>query len=289
MALVVATTVFVVLNRLPGDSATVIAGLDSDARTVAIIRTQLGLDQPVAVRYFRWLSSAFRGDFGTSLVTRAPVLRMIAERLPLTLSLAVVAFVVAVVGATILVALSAFGSVGRAVAQIAEYVALAFPQFWIAILLVYLFGFRLRLLPIFGADSWRSFVLPAAALAIGNAAVLSRAARNALVEERFLNHIAAAAAFGVPRRRIFWFHLLPAAALPAVSVAAVQLGYLLGGAIIVEQVFGLPGLGQLAVEAILTRDVPLVQGVVLVFAVIFPLAGALSDLVVGLLDPRVRA
>lgn len=286
---VVATLSFFVLQVIPGDPAAVVAGIGADEETLQAVRSRMGLDRPLAVRYFAWVGGILRGDLGQSLTQQTPVSRLIAQRLPLTASLALLALGFSSVLAVGLALLSRLGRPASAVVRVVEYMAFAMPQFWVGLLLLALFGFRLGWFPVIGGEGVRRLILPALALALGNAAILSRTLRASLDEQVHSEHIAAARVLGIPRRRVVCVHLLPLAVIPAVSVLAIQAGYLLAGAIVVEQVFGLPGLGRLAIAAIAQRDLPLVQGVVLVFAVAFPVFSALADLVVLRLWPRLGA
>jgi peptide/nickel transport system permease protein len=170
--------------------------------------------------------------------------------------------------------------------RVIEYAAFAFPQFWIGLLLVFIFGFRLGWFPVLGGTGARALVLPACALSLGNAAVLSRTLRASLAEQMQSGYVVAARALGIRERRIRIVHVLPLAIIPVVAILAIQAGYLLAGTIVIEQVFGLAGLGQLAVTAVAQRDVPLVQGTVVVFAIAFPVLSMIGEIVISGLWPR---
>lgn len=288
VAVVALTAVFFLVQVLPGDPALVIAGLDAPPESVEAIRVKLSLDRPVGARYLDWLAQALTGDLGTSVVQGQSVTALIAPRLGVTLRLAAIAFCIGVVVSLLLGTLSAFVPRARWPVRTVEYVAFAFPQFWVALLLLLLFAVRRRWFPMFGADSLRHLVLPAVALSLGNIAVLSRTVRASLLEGGTRYHLVAARAFGLSWWRTYWVHALPSALIPIATVGAIQVGYLLAGAIVIEQVFSIPGLGQLAITAAFQRDLPVLQGTVLVFAMAFPLANGLADLVVLWLDPRSR-
>lgn len=284
----VATVSFIILQVIPGDPAAVVAGLDADPSTVADVRRAMGLDEPLLTRYLCWISGLARGELGVSHVRNSPVEDLIRERLPVTVRLALWALVFSLVLGVALAVLAAISSPGAAIVRMIEYGAFAFPQFWVALVLLYFFSFRLGWLPMFGADEPWAMVLPVTALGLSNAAVVSRTARTSLGELLRGNHALAARALGIPRRRIFFVHLLPLAMIPVMPVLAIQAGYLLAGAIVVEQVFGLPGLGRLTLTAIVQRDLPVIQGSIVVFGIVFPLLNALADMVVVLLWPRLR-
>lgn len=286
---IVATFAFFILQVVPGDPASVVAGIDADEATIEQVRRSMGLDEPVVDRYLAWISGILQGNLGVSYVQRRPVEAMIAERLPVTLLLAGYALAYSLVIGLAMALVAGSSRTGTAVVRLVEYCVFAFPQFWVALLLIYLFSFRLGWFPMFGSDAPRSMVLPALALGFPNAAVVSRTVRASLKELLHGNHAVAAFALGIPRRRIFFRHLLPLAIIPILPVLAIQAGYLLAGAIVVEQVFGLPGLGRLTLSAIQQRDLPVIQGSIVVFGLVFPLFNAAADALVGLLWPRLRS
>lgn len=284
----VATVSFFLLQIVPGDPAAVVAGLDAAPSTVEAVRVQMGLDVPWPARYVDWLSGLLRGSLGVSYVQQTPVAELIAQRLPLTAALAGLALVFSVTGAVVLALVSRLGRGAAFLVRIIEYASFAFPQFWIGLLLLSYFGLHLGWFPIVGGEGVQRLILPAVALALGNAAVLSRTIRAALSEQLRSAHVVAARSLGVPPLRIALVHVLPLALIPAITVLAIQAGYLLAGAIVVEQVFGIPGLGRLALTAIGQRDLPVIQAVVVVFGVAFPLFSMIGDVILGALWPRLR-
>lgn len=286
--LVAATVAFFVLNVLPGDPAAVVAGVDADAATVEQIRQSLGLDVPVARRYAAWMGNLLRGHLGHSWTQGDAVETLLAQRLPVTLRLASLGLLFSVIFGGLLAVVALAGPGGNAVVRTLEYFFFAFPQFWFALILLYLFSFRLGWFPLVGMHGSLPFVLPAVSIALGNSAILSRTLRASIHEVMQGRHVLAARSLGIPPRRVFLRHALPLAIVPVLSVLAIQAGYLLAGAIVVEQVFSLPGLGRLALTAIVQRDVPLVQGAIVVFAVAFPLLNTLADLAIGVLQPHLR-
>lgn len=284
----VSSVAFWVVQVLPGDPAAVVVGIGGDPDAVAAIRRTMGLERPALVRYFEWLGGVVRGDLGESLVQGQPVSRLIRARLPVTATLAALALVT---GALLGIAGALVGASGprrRAAVRLLEYLAFAFPQFWIGLVLIYVFAVRLGAVPMFGVATTAAWILPTLSLAIPNAAILSRTIRGALEEIADSDHIACVRVLGIPRRRVLLVHALPLALLPATAVLAIQAGYLLAGTIVVEQVFSLPGLGRLALTAISQRDLPLIQGVTVVFGLAFPVMAAGGELVARLVWPHYR-
>lgn len=287
----VVTVVFLVLRVLPGDPAAVIAGIDAEDARLEEIRERLGTDRPLPEQYLSWLAGAVRLDLGRSFFDNAPVSQLIAARLPVTLILAGSAFFLSLI---IAVPLGVAGGLGRKsplanVASLYEYLTLALPPFLMGLILLLLFSVRVRLFPMFGAAGAAHFVLPSLALALGNAAVLSRVTKAAVLEEMEKGYVVTARSLGLPRRRILFGEVLRNALTPLITVAGLQVGYLLGGAIIVEELFSLPGVGTLLVGAILSRDFPVVQGCVMLVAVAFVLANSVADLLYAVADPRGRS
>ena len=285
-----ATTVFLVLRVLPGDPAAVIAGVDAEGARLEEIRERLGTDRPLLEQYLDWLGGAIRLDLGRSFCDIALVTDLIAARLPVTLSLALSAFVLSLL---IAIPLGVAGGLGRRsrlarLSALYEYVALSLPPFLMGLLLILLFSVTLRLMPMFGASSPVHYVLPSLSLALGNAAVLSRITKAAVVEEMEKGYVVTARSLGLPRGKILYGEVLRNALTPLITIAGLQVGYLLGGAIIVEELFSLPGVGSLLVGAILNRDFPVVQGCVMLVALAFVLANSLADLLYAFSDPRSR-
>ena len=286
----VATAVFLVLRVLPGDPATVIAGLDADNERVEAIRRTLGTDQPLFTQYLDWLTDLLTLDLGRSFFDDAPVSELIVGRLPVTAALAGGAFFLSLLFA---VPLGIMGGVSKNLAArigtaVFEYLSLAFPPFLLGILLLLLFSVTLNMLPMFGAGTPAHYVLPSLSLALGNAAVLSRVTKAAVVEELAKGYVVTARSLGLGRRRILFGEVLRNALTPLITVAGLQVGYLLGGAIIVEALFSLPGVGNLLIGAILNRDFPVVQGCVVLIASVFVLVNTAADLLYRAADPRSR-
>jgi peptide/nickel transport system permease protein len=288
--LLISTIIFFVIRVIPGDPALVIAGLDASPESVAAIRAKIGTDQPLAVQYIRWLASVARFDFGTSLSTGQPVTRMIIERFPLTLGLALLGMVVALVLAIPLGIVSAVRrwSVWDYLGMLFSQVGMAVPGFWLGILLLLAFAVKVHAFPLFGSGTLKHLVLPAVALGFARAAVLLRLTRASMVEELSREYVVTARAKGLTERMVKYKHALKNALLPVVTVAGIQLGYMLGGAVIIEQVFSLPGLGRLFLTGIYQRDFPLIQGGIVFIALAFSLINFAVDILYSALNPKIR-
>lgn len=293
----VSLVVFVVMNVLPGDPTLVILGIDSTPEARAALAEQLGLGAPAWQRYLGWVAGAARGDFGVSYSFRVPVAELIAERLPMTLSLAVLATVLTVVLALVLGVFAAanHGRAGDWGVMAVSQLGIAVPAFWLSILLVILFAVTLRWLPPGGFPGWdeplaaaRALILPATALAVVQAAVLARVTRSSVLEIMRQDFVRTAIATGLSRRRVMWRHVLPNALVPIVTIVGLQFANLVTGTIVIENVFYLPGLGRLAFQAISNRDLITVQAVVTLFAVIVVTANFLVDMIYLWIDPRLR-
>ncbi|MFN3641563.1 MAG: ABC transporter permease [Gemmobacter sp.] len=295
--LAVSLVVFAVMNVLPGDPAITILGIEADETALAALREQLGLNDPVHLRYLAWITAAVQGDFGMSHSFRVPVAGLVAERLPLTVSLAVAGTVLTV---TIAVAAGLFAASrhrrpGDWGVMVLSQVGIAVPAFWLAMLLVMLFAVYLRWLPPGGFPGWgdpvaaaRSLVLPTAALALVQASVLARVTRSSALEVMRLDFVRTARAAGLSRRRVLWRHVLPNALIPIVTIVGLQFASVVTGTIVIENVFYLPGLGRLIFQSIANRDLPTVQALVMLFAAIVVTANFLVDIAYGLIDPRLK-
>ncbi len=295
--LVVATITFVALQVIPGDLAVIMLGIDARPEDVARLRHQFGLDRPLGVRYLGWLGAIARGDFGTSVTYREPVARLIAARLPVTFSVATAAMLVAVAVALplgIVAARRAWSPIDVAVLA-GSQLGLAVPTFWMGILLLLWLAAAVPIFPLQGYTAltrdpvqWvRHLVLPAIALGTERAAALTRLVRASVLEELGRDYVRTARSKGLTGLYVLRRHVLPNATIPVLTVAGLQLGYLLGGAIVLEQVFGLPGLGRLLLQGIYSRDLALVQGAVITIAVMFAVLNLLVDLLYAAVDPRI--
>lgn len=294
LAAMVTLTVLVVafaLTRLSGDLAVSIAGPNATAEDVATIRKNYGLDRPLPMQFLEWAANAASGDFGRSYLYRAPVAGLIKDRLPITIGLGLSGLTIALLTAIPLGILSAMreGSLlDRAIGLIA-LIGQAMPSFWLGLVLIIGFGLKLQWLPISGVDTWDGYILPGIVLAFSAIPALLRLTRAGMIEALASDYIRTARAKGLSTASVVLKHALRNAAMPVVSVAAVQLGFMLGGSIVIETVFALHGVGYLAWESISKNDFPVVQAVVLLLAMIYVGLTLLADMMNAVLDPRLRA
>ena len=293
----ISLVIFAVMNVLPGDPALSMLGINSTADARAALREQLGLNAPVWQRYLLWLGGLLHGDFGTSYAFRVPVSQLIAERIPLTLAIAALATLLTVTLALLLGLFAAAHHNRPAdwITMLISQLGIAIPAFWLALLLVLVFAVNLRWLPPGGFPGWsdplaalRALVLPTISLALVQSAVLTRVTRAAVLEVMRLDYVRTARALGVPHWRILFFHVLPNALIPIVTIAGIQLANLVTGTIVIENVFFLPGLGGLLFQSIGNRDLFTVQALVMLFAVIVVVTSFVVDLLYTLIDPRLR-
>ena len=294
VALLVAATVMTlafILTRLSGDLAISIAGPNATAADIEAVRKAYGLDRPVLEQFLDWVGRAVTGDLGNSYFFQTRVSTLIAERMPVTLTLGLTGLSLALlisIPMGILAAVRENTNFDRAV-QMVALVGQAMPSFWLGLLLMIVFGLSLGWLPISGTGSWEHFVMPGIVLAFSAVPALTRLTRAGMIQAMSSDYIRTARAKGLSRASILLKHALRNAAIPVVAIAAVQLGFMLGGSIVIEQVFALHGVGFRAWESIAKNDFPVVQAVVLVLAVIYVALTMVSDLLNAVLDPRLRA
>ncbi len=288
--LLIPTVVFFVLRIIPGDPASVIAGMDASPEAVEALRAKLGTDRHPLVQYEEWLLSVVQFDFGRSLISDEPIAKLILDRFPLTLTLSVLGMLCALLIAIPLGVMSAVRrwSLWDYGGMIFAQIGISLPSFWLGILLLLLLAVKFPLFPLFGGDSPFHLVLPALALGINRGAVLLRLVRTAMIEELGKEYIITARSKGLPERIVRYRHALRNALLPVLTIAGIQFGYLLGGAIVLEQVFSLPGLGRLILSAVYQRDFPVIQGGTLFIAAVFSLVNFMVDMLYSLVNPRIR-
>src|SRR5258708_36255186 len=290
--LVVATvlTLVFVLMRLSGDLAISIAGPGATQLDIDTVRKAYGLDRPVLTQFFDWVGRAATGDLGESFFFKARVSTLIAERMPVTLTLGFTGLVIALIVSLplgILAAVRENTGFDRAV-QVVALLGQAMPSFWLGLLLMIVLGLQLGWLPISGTGSWLHYVMPGIVLAFSAIPALTRLTRAGMIQAMGSDYIRTARAKGLSRASSLLKHALRNAAIPVVAIAAVQLGFMLRGSIVIEQVFALHGVGFLAWESIGKNDFPVVQAVVLVLAVIYVALTMVADLMNAVLDPRLR-
>jgi ABC-type dipeptide/oligopeptide/nickel transport system permease component len=285
------TTLAFLLTRLSGDLAISIAGPQATQADVEIVRKAYGLDRPLYVQFFAWVGRALIGDLGQSYFFKDSVANLIAQRMPITFTLGMVGMSLALIVSIplgILAAVRENSWVDRAVTMFTMF-GQAVPSFWLALILMITLGLQLGILPISGTGTWQHFVMPGIVLAFTAIPALTRLTRSGMIEAMTSDYIRTARAKGLSRARIIFKHALRNAAVPVVSIAAVQLGFMLGGSIVIETVFALHGVGYLGWESIAKNDFPVIQAVVLVLAAIYILLTLLADILNVLLDPRLRA
>jgi peptide/nickel transport system permease protein len=286
----VITIVFLLIHLIPGDPVEVMLGEAASATDRAALRAAMGLDQPVMVQFAHYLHGLLRFDLGTSLQSHRPVIDLLRERLPSTLLLAGVALVFTLAMALPLGVLAAVrrGSPWDGGAMAFSMLGVSIPNFWLGPLLILVFSLWLGWFPVSGREGVGSVVLPAVTLGTGLAAVLSRMVRSSMLEVLGEDYIRTARAKGLPPHRVILHHGLRNALLPVITLLGLQLGALLAGAVITETVFSWPGIGLLTIEAIQSRDYPVVQACVLLISLGYVLANLLTDIAYAWADPRIR-
>jgi len=282
--------IFAAVRLLPGDPARLMAGMQADQSTVESVRQRLGLDQPFAVQYGRFLQRAVHGDLGLSIRSQQPVAREIAERLPYTVALTSVAYIGAILvglAAGVLAAVYRGSWIDSSV-MFSAISGASVANFWIALMAMDFFAVKLGWLPLMGAGEWRSYVLPAATLALAPAAVIARMTRGSMLEIIHQDYIRTARAKGLSNAQVYLKHALRNALVPIVTIVGMNFAALLGGAVITESVFNWPGVGRLMVDAVRYRDYATIQGITLITVLLVVVINFTADLAVGFLNPRIR-
>ncbi|MBI4277656.1 MAG: ABC transporter permease [Armatimonadetes bacterium] len=285
----VSFVVFIMVH-LSGDPVLLMLPLDASTEQVQEFRQRLGFNDPLPVQYARFMWNVAHGDFGTSLRFDQPALRLVTERLPYTIRLAAVSLTLAACfGIPTGVIAAVWRGRGWDVAvRVVALLGQAVPIFWLGIMLILVFGERLHVLPTSGVGSWQHFVLPSVSLAAYSAASISRLQRSAMLEVLGQEYVRTAHAKGLPRRVVVTKHALRNALIPVITIMGLQMGTLLGGAVITETIFAWPGVGRLSMQAIQSRDYVLVQAAVFIVATIFVLINLVVDLLYAVLDPRIH-
>ncbi|WP_342237008.1 ABC transporter permease [Inquilinus sp. OTU3971] len=296
--LVVALVVFLLLRLTPGDPAAIIAGDQASPEQLAAIRAALGLDQPLHVQFLGWIGRLLRGDFGVSLISKVPVVQMVGQRLEPSLSLAVLTIVVAVAVAVPLGTLAAWrqgGWVDRITMSV-SVLGFSVPVFVVGYLWILLFAIEWKLLPVQGFKSladglWpflQRMILPVATLSLVYIALIARITRTSVIEVMGEDYVRTARAKGISERAVLFRHALRNAAVPIVTVIGIGIALLISGVVVTESVFNLPGIGRLTVEAVLARDYPVIQAVILLTSFVYVAVNLVIDLMYTALDPRIR-
>lgn len=295
---IVSLMIFTIMDLLPGDPAAIMLGTSASPDTLAALRSELGFDRPLPLRYLEWLGGVLQGDFGQSYVYGSPVAELIGERLTVTVPLAMMAVFLSVLIAVPLGVAAARrhnGAVDFAIG-IFSYISIAVPAFWVGLLMIIALSTMLGWLPAGGFPGWnagffeamQALAMPAVALALPQAGVLTRVARTAVLDVMNEDFVRTARAKGLSENSAVWRHAVPNALVPVVTMLGLQFTFLVAGAVLVENVFDLPGLGRLAYQALSQRDIIVMQDVVLLFSAMVIIMNFLVDLSYLLIDPRLR-
>ena len=286
----VTIVVFVIMQLVPGDPAVLLAGEGATIETIEALRQQLGLHQPLYVQYFDYVSNLLRGDMGFSLKNNQPVLQEIMTRLPITLELAIFSTLITIVLGMLAGIISAIRpySILDTVVMVVALLGISLPSFWFGLMLMYSFSVKLQIFPVAGWDSMLHIVLPAFTLGAGGAAIVARMTRSSMLEVIRQDYIRTARAKGVKERVIIYKHALRNALIPVITVVGLQFGALLGGTVLVESIFAINGLGRMIVDAIRMRDLPVVQGGVLVASLVFVVVNLIVDILYRLFNKRIE-
>ncbi len=286
----VTLVVFLIMQMVPGDPAVLLAGEGATEEKIQEVRHQLGLDRPLAVQYFNYVKDVVQGDFGDSIRTNRPVINEIMTRLPITIELAFASIIVTIVLGLVAGVVSATKqySISDITLMIVALLGVSLPNFWLGLMLILYFSVKLHIFPVAGWGTFMHVILPAITLGTAGAAIVARMTRSTMLDVVRQDYIRTARAKGVKERVIIYKHALKNAMIPVVTVVGLQFGALLGGTVLTESVFAINGLGRLIVDAIRMRDLPLVQGSVLVVSIIFVLVNLGVDILYRLLNKRIE-
>ncbi|QPC84965.1 ABC transporter permease [Phototrophicus methaneseepsis] len=291
LILAVTTVVFVMLRvALPGDPAQIMAGDRATPELIEQIRSNLGLDRPIIEQYLIFLKNFAQGDLGLSVKFREPVIDVIAKAFPFT---ALLTFLSVTIGTMIGLIIGVVTAMYQRtwIDRLGILITVFFysiPTFWLGLVLILIFSVGLRALPVQGSSTWQHMILPTATLAIGQSALIARLTRSSMIEVLSTDYIRTARSKGLNERRIMLGHALKNTLIPVITVVGLSVGGLLGGAVVTESIFGLPGVGSLAINAINNRDYPMIQGTVILVATTFILVNMFVDIIYAVVDPRIR-
>ncbi|EEK76929.1 Oligopeptide ABC transporter [Bacillus cereus R309803] len=282
--------VFLIMQMVPGDPALLIAGEGASKETVEQIRHQLGLDKPFIMQYFSYIGNILQGDFGVSIRSNRPVLDEVLIRLPITIELALCSIVITVVIGMIAGIISATKQYSwtDVSIMIIALLGVSLPSFWFGLMLIFYFSVQIQIFPVSGWGTWMHMILPALTLGASGAAIVARMTRSSMLDVIRQDYIRTARAKGVKERVVIYKHALRNALIPVITVVGLQFGALLGGTVLVESVFAINGLGRLIVDAIRMRDLPMLQGGVLIASVIFVLVNLIVDILYRHFNKRIE-
>ncbi|TDH34939.1 ABC transporter permease [Pseudohoeflea suaedae] len=286
---------FILVRMIPGDPARVLLGTRATPTAIARIREQYGLDEPLWRQYFYFLENLAHGEMGKSTLYKIDVLKLVMTRIEPTLMLVLVSVILSILIAVPLSTIAARrqGRIADHAVRIVSTMGIGFPPFWLALMLIIFFSVRLDLFPVSGygrdpLDKLWHLALPSLTIALSLSAVLTRSLRGAMVQALQSDVATAARARGMPEGIVFWRHVLPNSLVPTINLLAINIGWLIGGTVVVESVFAIPGMGQLLIRAIFSRDYMVVQGVAMVFACATVLINFMADVITVTLDPRIK-
>ena len=287
----ISLVVLILIDITPGDPARMMLGTQATQEQVDELREQLGLNDPLPIRYVRFLWNVLHGDFGTSLMSKRPVVDEMLERFPYTLKLVTLGTVLSVL---IGIPVGVFAATHQHTwkdngSMFLAMISVSMPSFWFALLLIHYFGVKLRWLPIMGIASWKGWVLPCAAMALGLTALIARQMRSDLLEVVRQDYITTARAKGLTERKVIYRHALKNAMIPVIMVIGGVFGSSLGGSLIAEVIYSIPGLGQYTLTGLSNRDYPVIQSSVLIISAMFAIIILLVDVIFALVDPRIRS
>ena len=288
--LLIVTLLIVCLTRMvPGDPIRLLLGEEATPEQYEELQKEFGLDKPVLVQYFNYMKNLFKGDMGTSFFKHLKVTDDIGNRYPYTIKLAIFSALVFTVIGVIFGVVAALnrGKFWDSLIVIISLIALSMPIFFLAIILMYIFGVNLKVLPIVGLSSWKHYILPVASLATQSVATITRSTRSAMLDVLGEDYIRTAKACGIPKRTVIYKNAIRNAMIPVITTIGIQFGGLLTGAVITETVFSINGMGTYMVNGVLMRDYPVVQGSILMFAIVFVVVNLITDISYGLFDPRI--
>lgn len=283
--------IYFVMSFSPGDPATMMLGSAATPEAIDQLRSELGLDKPVLVQYLNYMKSLVKGDMGRSYITNNTVVSEIISRLPVTLKLAVLSIGLAVIIAIPIGIICGVkpNTLMDGLSMIFTLIGVSMPAFWLSLIMILIFSVSLKWLPAGGSDTMKHFILPAVTLSFGSMAIIARTMRSSLLEVIRQDYITTARAKGVPKKMITRKHALNNALIPTVTVIGLEMGTNLGGAVLTETVFAMPGLGRLIVDSIKNQDTPLVLGGLITFAVFFSLVNLVVDILYAFIDPRIKS
>jgi peptide/nickel transport system permease protein len=283
--------VIVLIDVTPGDPARIMIGQTATEAQVEALREDLGLNDPLPIRYGRFVWNVLHGDFGTSYMTKRPVVTEMMQRFPYTLFLVTLALILSIF---LGIPLGIFAATHQYTlkdnfAMFASLICVSMPSFWFALILIRIFGVQLRILPLSGIETWKGWILPCVSMALGLTAILARQTRSNMLEVIRQDYITTARAKGLPERTVIYRHALKYALIPIIMIIGGIFGSSLGGALISEMIFSIPGLGQYTLTGLNNRDYPVIQGSILILSTLFAIIILIVDIVFALVDPRIRS